>query len=392
MKILVVTSNIPSLGKKGDQVLSFYRLSYLSKYNSIQVICYGDVCNDTDRKSKLILENMGITVYLVKKRYWILFGYIIKAVFNQKTPYQCASNMSFFFGRAFEKLLGEFKPDVVYCVVARMFDHVKNFNGPIYVDLIDSLGLNFTRRKLASKGFYKWLYDSEAARMIQYERHVVDVAKESFVVSEIDKNFIKKENINVLPLGIDFSIFNLPAIKTINPIVVFTGNMFYQPNAEAVLWFYNNCWRQILDVIPNAEFLIAGADPLPIILGIGEADTSVKVLGRVDSIASILKISKISVAPMQSGSGMQFKILEAMACGLPVVTTKLGLGDIRADPNNDILVSDSPLDFTKNVIELLSSDSLSSRVGNNGFNYVHSNHNWEIINQNFANKCNLHSS
>lgn len=94
--------------------------------------------------------------------------------------------------------------------------------------------------------------------------------------------------------------------------------------------------------------------------------------------------------PIQSGSGMQFEILEAMACGLPVVTTQLGLGDVHAEPNKEIILADSPIAFARSVIEMFGSESLASCVGDNGCNYVQSNHNLGVINQKFATKCNLH--
>ena len=94
---------------------------------------------------------------------------------------------------------------------------------------------------------------------------------------------------------------------------------------------------------------------------------------------------------MQSGSGMQFKILEAMACGVPVVTTARGLGDISASPGKDILVADSPKDFSRAVVSLLESEPLSRDVGDRGLRYVRANHSWDVLNERFVLACGINN-
>ncbi len=90
---------------------------------------------------------------------------------------------------------------------------------------------------------------------------------------------------------------------------------------------------------------------------------------------------------MQSGSGMQFKILEAMACGIPVVTSTLGLGDIKAVPGEEVLVCDSPGKFVESTLSLLRSNELRNRIGSAGLLYVQKNHSWDAINSKFETVC-----
>ena len=93
----------------------------------------------------------------------------------------------------------------------------------------------------------------------------------------------------------------------------------------------------------------------------------------------------LAVAPMQSGSGMQFKILEAMACGVPVIATTLGLGNINASVDNDLFVSDAPGEFVQSIIRLIEDDNLRQRVGDAGHDFVFHNHSWRALNTNFEN-------
>jgi glycosyltransferase involved in cell wall biosynthesis len=183
-----------------------------------------------------------------------------------------------------------------------------------------------------------------------------------------------------LPLGVDTEIFYKNHSSPKVPTIIFTGNMDYKPNIDAVLWFYRNCWNKLKGSIPNIHFIIAGSSPHKEIKGLAK-DGSITITGRVPSIADLINGSHISIAPMQSGSGMQFKILESMACGVPVVTTSIGLGDIRALANQEVFVADLPDLFTEIVLMLLQSNNLRDSVGERGLRYIHANHSWCVLNQ-----------
>ena len=100
------------------------------------------------------------------------------------------------------------------------------------------------------------------------------------------------------------------------------------------------------------------------------------VTGFVDSMPRALMSAQVCVAPMQSGSGMQFKILEAMACERPVVTTTLGLGSINAEHGEEILVADSPEMFSRHVLNLLKNPDRAARIGSRARQFVEKHHSW----------------
>jgi glycosyltransferase involved in cell wall biosynthesis len=130
------------------------------------------------------------------------------------------------------------------------------------------------------------------------------------------------------------------------------------------------------------RLVIAGNNPRPEVIAL-RSDNKVTVTGRVASLAAVLNSSRVSIAPMQSGSGMQFKILEAMACGVPVIASTLGLGDIAAVDGQDIILADTPDSFTDAVISLLQSESLREKIGDAGLRYVQAHHSWDAINERF---------
>jgi glycosyltransferase involved in cell wall biosynthesis len=248
--------------------------------------------------------------------------------------------------------------------------------------MVDSMGLNFSRRVVLERGLKRIAFDQECRRVSAYEVKVAQLATHAFVVSAVDQQFIGQERVRVLPLGIDQHRFFRDPDGLSDPIIVFTGNMNYKPNVDAVLWYYKQCWGDLKLAVPGVRWLIAGGNPTAAVVAVG-TDPSITVTGRVTSLADVINAARVSIAPMQMGSGMQFKILEAMACGVPVVTTSLGLGDIGAKPGQDVLLAETPEDFNQSVMTLLQSSDLRQTIGDAGLHYINKNHTWDVLNAEF---------
>jgi len=380
MKILTISVRVPEVGKKGDQVLSYHRLKYLSQHHTIHLICFGSRKTDAIALDKL--EALGISVQLIQWNKLVVVLNILAAVFNTTLPFQCALFQSDTYKRAIIQALNVFKPDVIYAVMIRVIVNLPSNKLPLYVDMVDSMGLNFSRRVALESGLKQMLFHLECQRVSAYEVNVAKQATLSFVVSKIDQNFIALENVMSLPLGIDRLVFFKQFNSGLDQAIIFTGNLNYKPNVDAVLWFYYQCWEQLKFTVPALRWIIAGSNPKSEILAL-RADDAITVTGRVPSLAAVINVAQISIAPMQSGSGMQFKILEAMACSVPVVTTSLGMGDIAAKPGKAIIVADTPNDFVKSIVNLMFSPDLRQSIGEAGLQYVNEHHTWDSLNAKF---------
>jgi glycosyltransferase involved in cell wall biosynthesis len=225
-------------------------------------------------------------------------------------------------------------------------------------------------------------FDIECRRVSAYEVNVAQQATLSFVVSKVDQKYIGHVKVKALPLGINGHEFFKQSDGGLEPAIVFTGNMNYKPNVDAVLWFYEQCWAKLKLAAPSLHWVVAGSNPTADVLAL-RVDKSITVTGRVPSLAAVINAARLSIAPMQSGSGMQFKILEAMACGVPVVTTSLGLGDIAAKPDQDVILADTADEFVQSIVNMLGSPDLRQRIGEAGLRYVNSHHTWDALNAEF---------
>lgn len=384
MKIIAISNRVPAPEMKGDQVVSFFRLNYLAKMgHRIELVCFGDSRRSEDQNARMTLESSGVVVHFVHWKPLEAALNLLGAVLNHKMPLQCAIYRSDEFSKTVDKVAQTLKPDALYCVMVRVAENANIFEGKIFVEMVDSMGLNFSRRVALSNFVARWILDLERRRVSAYEKALAERSELSFVVSEIDRRMIDSKKVDVIPLGIDINRFSIKRRTCEFPVIAFTGNMNYQPNVDAICWFIQYCWAFIKQAMPGVCLVIAGNNPQSRLVALGESDTSIMVTGRVPSIAEVLNAASIAIAPMQSGSGMQFKILEAMACGVPVVTSTLGLGDIGAEVGKDLLVGDTPDTFVIAVLQLLRSPELREAVGKAGMRYVRQYHTWDALNSYF---------
>ena len=388
MKLLVICCRIPALECKGDQSIAFSRLKFLKNNNyDIKVICYGNLLNSVDITHKSELEKIGVSVHFIR---WspitALINLIFAALIDTKIPFQCALYKSKKFSKKILEVLKAWEPDAIYAVLVRIAENIPSgYQGSLYVELIDSMALNFSRKTKSYAGLPRLFMENETRRVKKYEKNIADISSAAFVVSNIDASTINSQKILTIPLGVNSKKIRAPEIIR-EPIIIFSGNMSYEPNVKSIQWFANNCWDMVQRNFPMGKLLIVGSNPTASVKKLAENNESIIVKGYVESVSKEISKATVAIAPMQLGSGMQFKILEAMACGVPVVTTPMGLGDIAAKKNEAILVAEDPTEFSRHVINLIGDSTLNFKIGAAGYQYVKNYHDIEILNTKFLNE------
>ena len=391
-KIVCIIDRLPAEGDKGYSQLAFQRIKFLINKNfNITLISFFDEKDAFDIKSKAKLEELGVSVEPIKRNKLEQIINIIKFPFFSKQPVQCLMVKSKDFNLKLKKILQNESSLIIYSVLSRISINLdQNIQNKIIVDFVDSMALNFKRRAKNTNFFMKLLFKIEMSRISIFEEKLANSSSASFVVSEIDKSFLNSKNVFINKLGTDLSAFYKEdnVEKTID--LIFTGNMNYQPNSEAIIWFIKNCFPDLLKKNKNIKLVIAGRNPSSKLLGLNETfKNNIHVVGYVRSMREIINKSKVAIVPMQSGSGMQNKILEAFAGGVPVISSLIGLGDIKAINGRDIIIADHPKDYINSILDLMKNPKKALGYGNNGLEYVNQNHDWDLINEKFLSKIDL---
>jgi len=180
--------------------------------------------------------------------------------------------------------------------------------------------------------------------------------------SEEDRSRISHPQVRVFPNALPE--MPRPRVQQADSIV-FSGNLEYHPNVEAVRWFRARIWPLVRERAPEIEWRLVGSNPEAVAAFTG-GDPRIYVVGPVDDAVASLAEAKVCVAPLLSGSGTRFKILEAWAAGRAVVSTTLGAEGLGARDGEHLLLADDPDNFAEAVLRLCHDPALRARLGDAG--------------------------
>ncbi len=377
MKIFYLTSRIPYPIDKGDKLRAYHQLRLLSEQHEVYLMSLDDECKENVEFEKL--KELAAHVKVIKLTKKRIFLNILRGFFS-KIPFQ----NSFYFSQKIKKVIQQevldFNPDLIFCQLIRMSEYVINDSKNVKIlDYIDVLSKGLERRKTTSNLFMKPVLYLEHKKVLNYESVAYNKFKNAIIITENDKEalqFNHKDNVKVIPNGIDIKHYSkLKIEKDID--LLFAGNMSYAPNVDAALYFVENVLPGIIKIHPNIKFYIAGASPSSRVKKIG--NKNIVVTGWVEDIREYYSRAKVFVAPMQIGTGMQNKILEAMSMELPCVISSIAQGGIQAIDEENILIADTSEEFASKVIKLLSNKEYADKIGTNARSFVSKNFNWDSI-------------
>ena len=377
MKILYVTARLPYPPFKGDQVRGYHQLRLLSRKHQITLLSFGDAASTQRAQAELANFCEQIILVPLKKPEAILR--CVRGIFSPY-PFQTLLYQSAQMSQALQTQLASAQFDLVHVQLARMAPYLQNVSHiPRVIDLIDALSVNMERRFQRDHGPMKLASYIEWQRMRQYERVICEKFDQATIVSASDRRTIGEfSNLHINANGVDLAQFPFVATEGRNPKkLVFSGNMNYFPNVNAVCWFVERVFPLVQAKVPDIQFDIVGVNPHADILKVAKQNRAITVTGYVEDIQAYLAQAAIAVVPMQSGSGMQFKVIESMACGTPVVATQYALGGIDVVHGEHLMLADTPLDFAEQVIKLLADLPLRQHLACNGRQLVEQQYSWE---------------
>jgi glycosyltransferase involved in cell wall biosynthesis len=261
-------------------------------------------------------------------------------------------------------------------------------NLPVVWDSVDCISHLFQQAASQSMSLFGRLISRfELSRTNRAEERLIQIFDHVLVTSSVDKDAListlregsTSAPISIVPNGVDHTYFkpDLSVIKETETLV-FSGKMSYHANISMVKYLMNEIMPRIWSYRPTIRLVIVGKDPPAEIKRMAE-NHLIHVTGTVSDIRPFLWRSTVAVVPLVYGAGIQNKILEAMAVGLPVVTTSKALSSLKISPGREVLTGDTPQEFSASVLRLLENPDLGRKIGEAGLDYVHENHDWGKI-------------
>lgn len=374
MKILVVLPRFPYPLEKGDKLRAYHQIRVLSQYNEIYIFCASH--NDIDANIEAALKPYCKAIHIERLHIFTSAVHVL-ANFMRGRSLQLGYWYSKSLERAYQKFEAEVNPDAVYCQMVRTVPWVRSSKRFKVLDYQDALSMNMERRCGKSRGLWKMAFRYEAKKLRKVEQEALSIFNRHTIISEPDCKAIStsiSNEVEVIPNGVDFEYF-APIDTEKQYDVVFCGNMQYEPNVNASIYLIEKVMPLVWKRYPEVRVLLAGATPK---LSVKRLEGSrVKVSGWVDDIRQCYASAKLFVAPMLIGSGLQNKLLEAMAMGLPCITTSIANNALQAKEGTDVLVGDDEEQLATHIINILGDDTLSNAIARNGCDFVRANYSWE---------------
>ncbi|AEA45433.1 glycosyltransferase [Fluviicola taffensis] len=373
--IIFIVSRFPYPLEKGDKLRAFYQLKELSKSFHVTLICTTDISVSAENLAIVNQFCKHVHIFNLKKSGLLI--QLLASLFDSK-PLQ----VHYFYRKSIHKqitaIIEKTNPKHIYCQLIRVTEYAKNQHIiPKTLDYMDALSKGMERRIQTEFWYKKWFYRLESKRLKHYERRIFDYFEHKTIISEQDRKLIyhpENQKIEVVPNGIDQSFFEtLSVVKDYD--IVFTGNFSYAPNIEAALYLAEEILPRLKQKGISCKLLLSGANPVKRVLDL--QSESITVSGWVDDIRISYQRARLFVAPLFIGTGLQNKLLEAMASELPCITTPLANNALGGINNETILLAENSDLFVETIIKGLNPENSYSNIAKNGKEYIQQHFSWE---------------
>jgi len=290
---------------------------------------------------------------------------------------------------AVNRILTENEIDVIFAFSSPMAEYViKRVGGTqkrarLIMDFVDVDSDKWRMYAEHSNLLYSFVYRNEWKSLMRYEREIGELFDLSLFVSDNEVALYKKFAPNVeamsIPNGVDVDYFTnvKPETKKESEkyIILFTGAMDYFPNEDAVMYFSTEIWPDVRKKLPGAVFYVVGGNPSRRVRDLSENKSGIIVTGYVPDVRKYLQKADVFVAPLRIARGIQNKVLEAMAAGIPVVARPEAVQGLPAH-NGYVSVAGNKSKFIDSIMEILHDSEKREKLVFDAKEYIHKYHNW----------------
>lgn len=364
MNILFLSSRVPYPPDRGDKVRTLFLLRQFAALGNLHLVSLVDEKHDAEAMQAMRAE-IPHCHFVPHSKTKALIN-LARNLFS-RCPFQVAYYHNTKLFALINRLRSEQHYDLIYTHLIRMVPYATMMReSKVILDYTDCISLEYTRSLGHLSGIRKLFFKVESARTARYEMWVANLFTENWVISPVDLQKLglrEHHRSTVMPNQV--FIPEDEATSSFKNRLIFTGNMSVPHNIVAAINVSRKIMPALLRVYPDLQFWIVGASPAPEVQAL-EGLNNTRVLGFVDDLYSELMLSDIFIAPLYFSAGIQNKALEAMACGIPVITTANVAQSLDAHDEVELMVAEDNHAFVQKTKYLLDNPEARRQIGKSG--------------------------
>ena len=357
MRILFLTHRLPYAPNRGDRIRAYHIARQLARWSDVDLL---SLTHDDEEESHAAdLRGLVSRVRTARVRRIPSLARAVLALPTSR-PLTHALLDAPDLRATLAQMVDERRPDLVlaYCTgMARLMFDDSLRRIPAVVDFVDVDSEKWRALARVARPPRAWVYSREHYRLADFETAAARHAKATLVVNEREQaslsSLASDARIHVVPNGIDLSTFQPAAQPSADASVVFCGVMNYAPNEQAALWLADAVWPLVRRQRPDATLFLVGADPTPAVRALAARDRSVTVTGTVPDVRPFLHRAAVAAAPLATARGIQNKVLEAIASGLPAIVTPAVFEGLPTESATACRVAKEPDAFAGAILDML---------------------------------------
>jgi len=395
MKILWVKSDFVIPADTGGKIRSYNIIRQLAKLHLVTYLSFIDQNYTSQHEAGMqVCVQEVISVFKrSEKKYG--FGFYLRLFLGlfSSLPYIVHKYHSARIKRIIGELWKQRRFDILICDFLEMSVNLeKNTVFPKVLFQHNVESAIWDRYYQVERNWLKRLYFFyERRRMRKYEAFACQRFDRVLAVSQADKLKLEGEfgihDIAVIPTGVDTEYFASRKEKTVPGSLVFTGSMDWLPNQDAISYFCEEIFPLVKRQVPEAKLWVVGRNPSDRILELSQKNENIIITGTVEDVRPYMVQAQIYIVPLRVGGGTRIKIFEAMAMGLPVISTSIGAEGLDITPDKNIVIGDGAEDFADGIIELLRNESKRNKIAEEGRRLVTQTHDWKRVAQILSRVC-----
>lgn len=360
MRVLALTQRLPYAPNRGDRIRAHFFILELARHFDIDLV---SLVHDEEEASHAgDLAQYGVRTVIAPVPRLANMRRAALAL-PGSTPLTHCLVSSPAVDRAIAAIVRERPPDVVFAYCSSMAKYALRppLSGvPFVFDFVDVDSAKWHELAGKARPPKRWIYAREHRTLGAFERRAAEAASRALVVNARERDLLvalaPRARVQVIENGIDTEAFARPGSPASAPVAVFCGVMNYGPNEEGAAWMAREVWPLVLNRRPDAKLILVGANPTAAVRSL--AGSSITVTGSVPDTRPYLWGAAVGLAPLLTARGVQNKVLEAIAAGLPAVVTRAVAQGLPAEVLRACRVSDDPAGFADAVVALFETPPL----------------------------------